>query len=38
MRNRRKITVKLIEQEQINNHRLVEYLAEKYKERKMNNE
>lgn len=31
--NHRKITVKLIEQEHINNHRLVEYLANKYKER-----
>lgn len=38
MRNRRKITVKLVEQGYINNHRLVEYLANKYKERNMNNE
>lgn len=34
MRKPRKITVKLIEQEYINNHRLVEYLANKYKEEK----
>lgn len=34
----RKITVELIEKEYINNHRLVEYLANKYKERKCNNE
>lgn len=33
MRNKRKVTVKLIEQEYINNQRLVEYLANKYKER-----
>lgn len=31
--NKRKITVKLIEQEHLNNARLVEYLANKYKER-----
>ena len=31
--NHRKVTVKLIEQEYINNTRLVEYLANKYKER-----
>ncbi len=38
MRNRRKITVKLVEQEYINNQRLIEYLVNKYNERKMNNE
>lgn len=38
MRKPRKITVKLIEQEYINNHRLVEYLASKYKERNLKNE
>ena len=35
--NHRKITVKLIEKEYINNQRLVEYLANKYKERRMEN-
>ena len=34
----RKITVRLIEQEYINNQRLVEYLARKYKERGIHNE
>ena len=33
----RKVTVKLVEQEYINNHRLVEYFANKYKERKFEN-
>lgn len=33
----RKLTVKLIEKEYITNHRLVEYLANKYKERGCNN-
>ncbi len=37
MRKPRKITVKLIEQEYINNHRLVEYLANKYNERGVKN-
>lgn len=37
--NKRKITVKLIEQEYINNQRLAEYFANKYyKERGMKNE
>lgn len=36
--NHRKIAVKLIEKEYISNQRLVEYLANKYKERKYNNE
>lgn len=36
--HKRKITVKLVENEYINNARLVEYLANKYKERKYNNE
>ena len=36
--NKRKVTVNLIEQEYINNHRLVEYLANKYKERNTSNE
>ena len=36
--NRRKVTVKLIEKEYINNQRLVEYLAQKYKERGIENE
>lgn len=35
--NTRKITVKLIEQECINNRRLAEYLANKYREERMNN-
>ncbi len=33
MRNKRKVTVKLIESGEIHNARLVEYLANKYKER-----
>ena len=33
----RKITVKLIEQEYINNHRLAEYFARKYNERGIKN-
>lgn len=33
MRNKRKITVKLIERGEIHNTRLIEYLANKYKER-----
>lgn len=35
--NKRKVTVKLIESECINNQRLVEYLANKYKERGFEN-
>ncbi len=35
---RRKVTVKLIEKEHIINARLVEYLANKYKERGITNE
>lgn len=38
MRNKRAVKVKFIEKEFINNQRLVEYLANKYKERKMNND
>lgn len=34
--NNRKITVRLVEKEYINNQRLVEYFANKYRERKMN--
>lgn len=34
----RKVTVKLIEKECINNQRLVEYLANKYRERNSENE
>lgn len=37
MRQKRKVVVKLIEQEYINNHRLVEYLAQKYKDRRKEN-
>ena len=33
MRNKRKVVVNLIETNKINNARLVEYLANKYKER-----
>lgn len=33
----RAVKVKVIEKECINNHRLVEYLAKKYAERKLNN-
>lgn len=33
MRGKRKVVVKLIESEKISNARLVEYLANKYKER-----
>lgn len=33
MRNERKVTVKLIERGEINNARLVEYLANKFNER-----
>ncbi len=36
--NRRRATVRLIEKEYISNQRLVEYFANKYKERGMNNE
>lgn len=36
--NPRKVTVRLIEKEYINNQRLVEYLAQKYKERGIANE
>lgn len=36
--NQRKVTVRLIEKEYINNQRLVEYLANKYKERGIYNE
>jgi hypothetical protein len=37
-RNQRKTVVRLVEKEYINNQRLVEYLANKYIERKFNNE
>ena len=33
MRNKRKITVNLIESGRVNNTRLIEYLADKFKER-----
>lgn len=33
MRNERKVVVKLVHSEKIHNQRLVEYLANKYKER-----
>lgn len=33
MRNKRKVIVKLIETDRVNNTRLIEYLAEKAKER-----
>ncbi len=35
--NQRKVTVRLIEQEHINNQRLVEYFANKYKEKRFEN-
>lgn len=35
--NKRAVKVKVIEKEYINNQRLVEYLANKYKEGRMNN-
>lgn len=38
MRNERKIVVKLIESERINNARLVEYFANKFNERDWKNE
>lgn len=34
----RKVTVRLVEKEYISNQRLVEYLAQKYKERGIDNE
>ena len=37
-RNERKITVRLIETDQIHNHRLAEYFARKFNERGMKNE
>ena len=37
MRQQRKVVVKLIEKEYINNQRLVEHLAHKYTERKKEN-
>ena len=36
--NKRKVTVELIEKESIYNQRLVEYLANKYRERRAANE
>lgn len=36
--DKRKVIVKLIEQEHINNARLIEFLANKYKERGYQNE
>ena len=36
--NRRKVTVRLIEKDYVNNQRLVEYLAQKYKERGIDDE
>ena len=38
MRSRRKITVKFVESEKIHNQRLIEYFANKFKERKIENE
>lgn len=38
LRNERTVKVKVIEKEYINNQRLVEYLANKYRERRMRNE
>lgn len=38
MRKERKVVVKLIECERIHNHRLAEYFARKYAERKMKDE
>lgn len=38
MRNKRKTVVRLIESEKINNARLIEYFADKFKERKNFNE
>lgn len=38
MRSRRKITVKLVESERIHNQRLIEYFANKFKERNIENE
>ena len=35
--NKRKVAVKLIEQESILNHRLVEYFAIKYREERLKN-
>ena len=37
MRNKRKVIIKIIESE-INNHSLIEYLANKFNERKIENE
>lgn len=37
MRQHRKVVVKLIEKEYINNQRLAEYFAQKYTERKKEN-
>lgn len=36
--NHRKVTVKLIKSEHINNHRLIECLTNKYREGKIENE
>ena len=36
-RGKRKVTVSLVEKEYINNQRLVEYLASKYREERMKN-
>lgn len=37
-RTHRKVIVELVEKENISNQRLVEYLANKYRERKIKNE
>lgn len=38
LRNERAVKVKVIEKEYISNQRLVEYLANKYRERRVRNE
>ena len=35
--NKRKVVVKLIESEKVHNHRLAEFLANKYREERMKN-
>lgn len=38
MRNKRKIVVELVDTGKVNNERLIEYLANRVKERRCNNE
>ena len=38
MRNKRKIVVELVDTGKVNNERLIEYLANKFKERRYKNE